>query len=159
MKKIIILLTILPFLFTSLYASQLSGDYSCKMSFWEIADYDMVEGEDFPRAINYLSSPRKRNVNLSLSFDQKQVITANNAASSLPNFLLLTNNNQQNQRSLYHFESNSYEIYWYGVWYYGASLNMEVLSQDKNSFVAEFFFDDNDGHYIRVKKVTCLRLL
>jgi hypothetical protein len=129
------------------------------MSFWEIADYDMVAGEDFPRDVNYLSSPRKRNVTVSLSFNKNKVINVSNAADSLPNFMLLTKNNESNQRSHYYPETNTYEIYWYGVWYYGASLNMEVLTQYKDSFVAEFFFDDNDGHYSRVKKVTCQHLL
>lgn len=159
MKKTILLLLALPFIVTTLFASQLSGDYSCKMSFWEIADYEMVAGEDFPRDINYLSSPRKRDVNLLLSIDNKKSITVNNAADSLPNFLLLTKSNQMNQRAYYYSETNSYEVYWYGVWYYGSSLVMDVLSTEKNSFEAQFFFDDNDGHYIRVKKAACQRLL
>lgn len=149
----------LPFIVTSLYASGPSGDYTCKMNFWEIADYEMIPGEDFPRDVIYLSSPRKRNVNLAVSFGKDQKITAHNASSALPNFMLLTKNNENNQKSHYYPQTNSYEIYWSGVWYYGASLDMEVLSQSKKSFIAEFFFDDNDGHYIRVKKVTCLRLL
>ena len=159
MKKIILVLVTLPLIVTSLYASQIAGDYSCKMSFWEVADYEMIEGEDFPRDVIYLPSPRKRNVTLSLSFDNNESVTINKASNALPNFMLLTQNNEDNQRLHYHPQTNTYEFYWYGVWYYGASLEMKILSQSDKSFTAEFFFDDNDGHYIRVKKVTCLHLL
>jgi hypothetical protein len=144
-------------------ASNLNGQYHCSVSYKEMSEISIINGEDFPTFGGNLETPRVRNEvirvlmnNNDMGWQQATILNP----ETLPNFLLLRGTSFR-QSSFGHYADNgkleSIQIDFSGNWYFGSRVDMDIKSSTSNKLIVDMSFDDNDGWRSTVRNITCLK--